>query len=126
MQTRNEQTTNTRNEGSARSCNTPPRVSAKASACAASDSEPVCRRPRGGVCGNEKLNSPNRAESPAARKTGAFPCAMNAGRDLVKSSLANMNPTIQPATIQPHVPKTRIPGNCFSGSEIFAKLIEFV
>src|SRR5436190_9108290 len=124
MQIRNEQTTNTTNVGSPSNCKTPPRVSASASICAASDSPPL--RPRGGVCGKEKLNNPSKPESPAAMKIGAFPCAIDSGSSLTTRSSPNTNPTIQPATIQPQVPNTRIPGNSFSGSVMLAKLIEFV
>ena len=59
--------------------------------------------PFGGVLGRAKLNNPNNTDTPAA--------IMNI---YVVGSIFNP-PMINPATIQPRVPNTRIHGNCFPG-----------
>jgi hypothetical protein len=66
---------------------------------------PAC--PFGGVCGRAKEKRPRASEAPAAIRSGSA-CAST---PIVL--------TIQPATIQPIVPHTRMPGNCFSGLTIW-------
>jgi hypothetical protein len=65
------------------------------------------------VWGRTNAKSPSRAEHTAAMRRG-----------LAWSSMAS-NPIIQPATIHPTVPQTRMAGNCFSGLAIWLKEMAF-
>src|ERR1700693_1005714 len=109
MQINSEQTTNTRNVGSARSRRmlSPP-VDWLAPVSVAGPAA------FGGVCGKYRQKMDRTADRTAATKNWW----------LVTPPMTK--PINQPDTIQPHVPHTRIPGKSRFESAIFAKLIEFV
>src|SRR5690606_13413216 len=70
----------------------------------------------GGVLGNVKLNKPKNADAIDTIKKVYLniPSSLATGASHAKTRLIT-----RPAMIQPNVPKTLIPENCFSGSVIW-------